>query len=71
MRDWNERTSARAQYVAEALLAGLAVIPRCLPRAALVRSAAMTERLAVIFGSVVVGMCLWFAAMAILVAVLA
>jgi hypothetical protein len=31
----------------------------------------MTERLAVIFGSVVVGMCLWFAAMAILVAVLA
>jgi hypothetical protein len=26
MRDWNERTSARAQYVAEALLAGLAVI---------------------------------------------
>jgi hypothetical protein len=30
----------------------------------------MTERLAVILGSVLVGMCLWFAAMAILVAVL-
>jgi hypothetical protein len=30
----------------------------------------MTERLAVIFGSVLVGICFWFAAMAILVAVI-